>query len=34
MAGFTNRKAKYFDSATGLYPFVRLIEATGGVYSE
>jgi hypothetical protein len=32
LAGFTNRKAKYFDASTGLYPFVRLIEAAGGVY--
>ena len=34
LAGFTNRKAKYFDASTGLYPFVRLIEAAGGVYPE
>jgi hypothetical protein len=34
LAGFTNRKAKYFDAGTGLYPFVRLIEAAGGVYPE
>ena len=34
LAGFTNRKAKYVDSSTGLYPFVRLIEAGGGVYPE
>jgi hypothetical protein len=34
LAGFTNRKAKYFDASTGLYPCVRLIEAVGGVYSE
>jgi hypothetical protein len=34
LAGFTNRKEKYFDASTGLYPFVRLIEAAGGVYSE
>ena len=34
LAGFTNRKAKYLDASTGLYPFVRLIEAGGGVYPE
>ncbi len=34
LAGFTNRKAKHFDVRTGLYPFVRLIEAGGGVYPE
>ena len=34
LAGFTNRKAKYVDHSTGLYPFVRLIEAGGGVYPE
>jgi len=34
LSGFTNRKAKYFDARTGLYPFVRLIEATGSVYPE
>lgn len=34
LAGFTNRKSKYQDIATGLYPFVRLIEATGKVYPE
>jgi RepB DNA-primase from phage plasmid len=34
LAGFTNRKAKYFDVRTGLYPFVRLIEAEGRVYPE
>lgn len=32
LAGFANRKAKYLDANTGLYPFVRLIEAGGGVY--
>ena len=32
LSGFTNRKAKYLDDSTGLYPFVRLIEATGTVY--
>lgn len=34
LAGFTNRKAKYFDASTELYPFARLIEAGGGVYPE
>ena len=34
LSGFTNRKAQHFDARTGLYPFVRLIEATGSVYSE
>jgi hypothetical protein len=34
LSGFTNRKARHLDTATGLYPFVRLIEARGGVYSE
>lgn len=33
LAGFTNRKSKYRDAATGLYPFVKIIEATGTVYS-
>src|SRR3984885_1331737 len=32
LAGFTNRKAKYEDADTGLYPFVRLIEARSRVY--
>lgn len=34
LAGFTNRKAKYLDVSTGLYPFVRLIEAEGAIYPE
>lgn len=34
LAGFTNRKAKYLNAETGLFPFVRLIEATGRVYPE
>jgi len=34
LAGFCNRKGKYRDSKTGLYPFVRLTEATGCVYPE
>jgi hypothetical protein len=34
LAGFTNRKAKYQDRDTGLYPFVRVIEARHRVYPE
>src|ERR1700683_3935927 len=34
LAGFTNRKVKHLDASTGLYPFVRLIEADGGVYPD
>lgn len=34
LAGFTNRKPKYQDIITGLFPFVRLIEATGTMYPE
>jgi hypothetical protein len=34
LAGFTNRKAKYMDVQTGLYPFVRLVEARGQVYTK
>lgn len=34
LAGFTNRKTKHLDGDTGLYPYVRLIEATGIVYPE
>jgi hypothetical protein len=33
LSGFTNRKAQY-RNATGWYPFVRLVEALGGVYPE
>jgi hypothetical protein len=33
LAGFTNRKGKYV-SSDGLYPFVRLIEATGRAYPQ
>jgi hypothetical protein len=32
LAGFTNRKEKYRDFETGLFPFVHVIEASGGVY--
>jgi len=34
LAGFCNRKPRYQDVDTGLYPFVRLIEAEGAVYPE
>ncbi len=34
VAGFTNRKPKYLDPVTGLYPFVHLIEASGEIYPE
>jgi hypothetical protein len=34
LAGFTNRKEKYRDPATGLHPFVKVVEATGLVYPE
>jgi hypothetical protein len=34
LAGFTNRKPTHIDETTGLYPYVRLIEATGSVYPE
>jgi RepB DNA-primase from phage plasmid len=34
LAGFTNRKPKYQDSNTGLFPFVRIVEAAGTVYPE
>ena len=34
LSGFTNRKEKYRDPATGLHPFVRLVEAGGAVYPE
>lgn len=34
LAGFTNRKVKYQDPDTGLYPFVRLIETRHRVYPE
>jgi hypothetical protein len=33
LAGFTNRKPKY-QGPDGLFPFVRVIEATGSTYSE
>jgi hypothetical protein len=33
LSGFTNRKGKYMGEG-GLYPFVRLIEASGNAYSE
>ena len=34
LSGFANRKLKYQDVTTGLYPLVRLIEAEGKVYSQ
>lgn len=34
LAGFTNRKEKYRDATTGLHPYVRLVDANGGVYPE
>jgi len=34
LVGFSNRKGRYFNATTGLYPFVRLIEAVGSVYPE
>lgn len=34
LSGFTNRKPKHLDPATDLYPFVRLMEASGQVYPE
>lgn len=33
LAGFTNRKQKYMDATTALYPYVKLIEAEGRIYS-
>lgn len=34
LAGVTNRKLRYQNVITGLYPFVRLVEASGQRYSE
>jgi len=34
LSGFTNRKEKYRDPATGLHPFVKLVEVAGAVYPE
>jgi hypothetical protein len=34
LAGYTNRKARHRDAATGLHPFVLLLEADGSVYPE
>jgi RepB DNA-primase from phage plasmid len=34
LAGFTNRKANHADIRTGLYPFVRVVEANGKVYPQ
>lgn len=33
LAGFTNRKRSYQDAKTGLFPFVKLIEADGITYA-
>ena len=32
LSGFANRKAKHYDVASGLYPFVKVIECRGTVY--
>jgi hypothetical protein len=32
LSGFANRKSKHYDVATGLYPFVKVIECRGIVY--
>ena len=34
LSGFTNKKPAHRDAATGLHPFVKLIEAEGATYSE
>lgn len=34
LAGFTNRKLSRRDAETGLYPFVKLIQATGETFPE
>lgn len=34
LAGFVNRKFKYCDPQTGLYPFVLLLEAPGTIFPE
>jgi hypothetical protein len=34
LAGFTNRKEKYRDARTGMHPFVKLVHASGEIYSE
>jgi hypothetical protein len=34
LAGFTNRKHKYLDPATGRHPFVEIVEATEKIYPE
>jgi hypothetical protein len=34
LSGFTNRKTRYRDPATGLHPFVKLVEAHGAIYPE
>jgi hypothetical protein len=32
LAGFANRKTRYRDAITGLYPFVKVVQATGAEY--
>jgi RepB DNA-primase from phage plasmid len=34
LAGYSNRKPRYQDMTSGLFPFVRIIEASGRVYPE
>lgn len=34
LCGFTNRKIRHQNGITGLFPFVRLVEATGNVYTQ
>jgi hypothetical protein len=34
LSGFTNRKQKYQDAESRLYPFVKLVDADGRVYAE
>ena len=34
LGSFVKRKPKHLNPVSGLYPFVRLIEANGGVYAE
>ncbi len=34
LGGFTNRKDRHMNSATGMFPFVRVTEATGRSYSQ
>jgi hypothetical protein len=32
LAGFTNRKSRYREATTGLYPFVKLVQVSGAAY--